>query len=271
MLDQGATIKHQRATGRADVAVSHRRGASRLDRLYQSGSAKAMLPRVHGDVPEVVFLNTAGGLTGGDELGYRLEVGRGASAVATTQAAERVYDCAGTAARVIADFAVAAGGRLDWLPQETILYGGAALDRTTRIDLAGDGACVALEVLVLGRQAMGERITRVAVTDRREIRRNGRPVLVEPLQLDATGLAPRAALLRGAQAVASLALVAPGAEDAAGALDDLNVEGVEAGASGWDGRLTLRAFAAESMPLHRYLVAVLQRVRNRRAPLVWQP
>lgn len=270
MLDQGAMTGHQRVAGRAEVTLRRNGGATTLDRLYQSGSAKAMLPRVHGREPEIVFLNTAGGLTGGDVLDYGAEVGAHASAVATTQTAERVYDCAGATARVSADFRVGAGGRLDWLPQETILYDGAVLDRRTRIDLSGDAACLSLEILVLGRQAMGERVRRLELGDRREIRRGGRPVLLDPLRLTSRCLGQRPALLRGATAVASLAWVARGAEDAAAALADIAVEGVEAGVSGWDGRLTLRAFAGDAMPLRRCMVAVLDRIRRRPAPRVWQ-
>jgi urease accessory protein len=57
--------------GRA--AVSFGAGA-RLKDLAQAGSAKAMMPRMHGRAPEVVFLNTAGGLTGGDRLDYAVDL-----------------------------------------------------------------------------------------------------------------------------------------------------------------------------------------------------
>ena len=56
----------QRMHGRAEVGFAAGPRGQRLTRLFQQGSAKAMLPRVHGAVTEVVFLNTAGGLTGGD-------------------------------------------------------------------------------------------------------------------------------------------------------------------------------------------------------------
>ena len=41
------------------------------------------MPHV-GAVPEIVFLNTSGGLTGGDRLSYRVDLGDGCRAVATT-------------------------------------------------------------------------------------------------------------------------------------------------------------------------------------------
>jgi urease accessory protein len=49
-----------------------------------------MMPRMHGRAPEVVFLNTAGGLTGGDRLDYAVDLA-GGHVVATTQTAERAY------------------------------------------------------------------------------------------------------------------------------------------------------------------------------------
>src|SRR6056297_3388705 len=60
-------LRQQRVAGRAAVALGV---GARLERLAQAGSAKAMMPRMHGRAPEVVFLNTAGGLTGGDRLDY---------------------------------------------------------------------------------------------------------------------------------------------------------------------------------------------------------
>ncbi len=270
MLDQGAITVHQRVVGRAEVSVRRKREATVLDRLFQSGSAKAMLPRVHDATPEVVFLNTAGGLTGGDVLDYRLDVGAGAAAVATTQTAERVYDCAGGVARVGAEFRVGSGGRLDWLPQETIFYDGAALQRLTRVILTKDAECLALEVLAFGRQAMGERVRALNLADRREIWRDGRPVALDPLRLSSAHLVDRPGLLRGAKAMASLAFVGRGAEDAARVIAAVAVDGVEAGTSGWDGRLTLRAFAGDTMPLRRYVVAVLAQLRRRPPPRVWQ-
>ena len=86
MLDQGLTTGHQRTAGRAEAARSLRSGRTRLDRLHRSGAAKGMLTRVHAADPEVMFLNTAGGPTGGDHLRYGVGIGPGARAVATLRA-----------------------------------------------------------------------------------------------------------------------------------------------------------------------------------------
>jgi urease accessory protein len=185
----------------------------RLTGLRQQGSAKAMLPHV-GAHPEVVFLNTSGGLAGGDRLSYALDLGSGVAATATTQTAERAYRSPdGSTARVRVDLHVGADGWVDWLPQETILFEASRLDRNTRIDLAAGAGCLMLESVVLGRAAMGETLTRVALTDRREIWQAGRPVMLEPLRLTDATLGTGAAGLAGMRAFATLAMVGQGAGD----------------------------------------------------------
>ena len=273
----------QRARGRAAVALSASAGRTRLQGLRQEGCAKAFLPRVTG-VPEVVFLNTAGGLTGGDRLDYALALAPGGAATATTQTAERAYAASEGAvpAELGVTIEVGAGATLDWLPQETILFDRAALRRTTEIALHGDASLLTCEALVLGRAAMGEAVTRLALSDLRRITRDGRPVIVEPVQIGDAVLAGRAAPagLAGARALATLALVAPGAEDAAGPLRDLSwPEGVRAAVSGWDGRCVVRFMAGDGWPLRLALAAALRHLRGQGGgrgdvdgalPRVWQ-
>ena len=47
----GSLVQLQRARGRAEVAVSLREGRVRLDRLYQEGCGKAILPRAPATCP----------------------------------------------------------------------------------------------------------------------------------------------------------------------------------------------------------------------------
>ena len=261
----------QRSHGRADVALSHRGGATRLDRLHQSGSAKAMLPNVHGACTELVFLNTSGGLTGGDGLSYGLSLGQGASAIATTQTAERAYASAGGAARVEVRLHLGAGAALDWLPQETIVFDRAALTRRTTVDMAADAGLLLLEMLVLGRAAMGEQVRTLDLYDRREVRRGGRLVLLDPVRLTSDSLGGQQALLGPHRAIANLVLVSPQAERM---LDPVRARlaeltGVEAGASAWDGKMAVRLLAADGYALRQRVVAVLAAL-GRAVPRVWQ-
>ena len=252
----------QRSCGR--VAASF--VAGRLHRLRQEGSAKAIaLPG-----PELVVLNTSGGLTGGDRLTIDLDTGDGAHITATTQTAERIYRAAEGQAAITITARVGQGSRLDWLPQETILFQGSAARRNTTIDLAADAACLTCETLVLGRAAMGETVRTLSLHDTRCITRAGRPVHLDPFVLDSARLGAPAGPAE-ARALCTLILVARGAEDALGpARATLTEPGVNAAASGWDGRLVLRLMAADAFPLRRQLVRLLATLRAAPLPRVWQ-
>ncbi|WP_417247910.1 urease accessory protein UreD [Celeribacter sp.] len=260
----------QRVKGRAHVVV----GPNGLRDLAQSGSAKAMLPRVHSATPEVVFLNTSGGLTGGDVLDYTLEAEDGAALTGASQTAERAYAATVDAlpASVSIRLKAGRGATLNWLPQETILFEGAALERTTCADLAADARFLFVETVVLGRAAMGESLHRLTFRDRREVRRGGRLDYLEPLEINASTLATRdnAVTLAGARAVATIGLFDQGAEDLAEALRDVTQEGVTAGVSGWNGKLVIRAMAADGYPLRRYVAQTIEKLTRGPLPRVWQ-
>jgi urease accessory protein len=260
---------HQRASGSAHVVLSAASGGTRLVRLAQAGSAKAMLPRIHAGSPEVVFLNTSGGLTGGDRLAFALDLGAGAQAVGTMQTAERAYRAGAGRAGVRVTLTAGEGARLHWLPQETILYDGTALDRLTRLDMAKGAEAVIAEMIVLGRAAMGETVARLSMTDRREVWSGAHPLWIDRVAMTDAALAARPALLNGARAFATVTLIGQGAEDAltpvrAALGDDGHV-------SAWDGKCIARLAAADAFPLKRAVARVLGAMR-RGAPLprVWQ-
>nr|WP_242679563.1 urease accessory protein UreD [Paracoccus nototheniae] len=259
----------QRSHGAAHVVM----GPRGLIDLAQAGSAKAMLPRMTAGLPEIVFLNTSGGLASGDRLAFAVDLRAGTRALATTQTAERAYRATAAAAQARVTLTVGAGGWLDWLPQETILFDGARLDRETRIDLAPDAGCLLLEMLVLGRLAMGERPARLHLRDRRIVRRDGRVIHHDAFALDDATL-PRLdgpALLGGAPALATLALIAPDAPDRLAATRAvLDEPGVTGAASAPPGRLVIRLLAANGWPLRRQVNRLLSVLRPDPLPRIWQ-
>jgi len=271
MLDTAPTVL-QRARGRAAVSLAFSGGRTRLQTLHQSGSAKAFLPKVHSATPEVVFLNTAGGLTGGDRMAFSAVLAPGARATLTTQTAERAYASSGGAARLTVDLAAGAGAELHWLPQETILFDGAALDRTTTVRLEGAARLLMIETVVMGRAAMGETLARLDFADTRRVTRDGVPLMIEPLRVTDRVLARRSvATLGAARAFSTVVLAGQGAEDALNPVRTLLPEpGTEAAASAWDGRLVVRAMAEDGWPLRRLMARVLSHLRGGPLPRVWQ-
>ncbi|MEM1313216.1 MAG: urease accessory protein UreD [Pseudomonadota bacterium] len=263
-----------RAEGEAGAVM----GARGLIGLRQQGSAKCFLPRTHAEAT-AVFLNTAGGLTGGDRFRWRAEARDGARLTATTQAAERVYRAQpGETAQVTARLRLGAGARLDWLPQETILFDGGALDRRLEIEMEEDARLLAVEPLVLGRAAMGETVRDARFRDAWRLRRvdgagRGRLVWADGLRLigDAAEIAAARATFAGARAAATLVYAAP---DAGDRLEGLRARLPEGGAargaaSAWDGLVCARLLAEDGFALRRALVPALEFLRGGGLPRVW--
>ncbi len=259
-------ISPQRSHGRAGLVMG---AGGRLADLHQSGCAKLFLPRGHAPMPEAVFVNTAGGLTGGDTLHSAVTLAPGATLACTTQAAERVYRSAGGAARVDAQLTLGAGASLAWLPQETILFDRSALERRVTVEMAEDAELVLAEMLTLGRAAMGEHAISAALTDGRVIRRGGR-LITHDVQRAALPLPADPALLGDATALATLILVAPDAEDRAAPLRAaLNADGVAAAVSAWEGRLMARLLSPAPHRLRAVLARGLATLRGAGLPRAW--
>ncbi len=263
---------HQRSAGVASAAFTRAGDRTRISDLRQEGSAKAIvLQDQANNAAEVVFLNTSGGLTGGDRLSYALQLGPGIEMTATTQTAERVYRSLGSHAQIDVMLDVAAGAHLDWIPQETILFDRAAACRRTQIHLARDATCLMVETLVLGRAAMGEVLHELAFRDMREITRDGQPVHLEAVMFDPARLRTGAAGLDGARVIATIVLVAPNAADKLGVIRDvLDCPQTQAGASALEGRLVIRLMAADAWPLRMQLCRILGVLREKPMPRVWQ-
>ena len=262
----------QRADGAASASFALRQGGTRLARLHQRGSAKIRLPKVPaGEPPNAVVINTAGGLTGGDRMRIGVSVAEGCRAIVTTQAAERVYRSAGGAASVETRIDVGPGARIDWLPQETILFDGSALARRLDVALEPGARLLACESLVFGRAAMGETMRAFSLHERWRIRRGGRLVFADDLRFgnaDA-GLLAEPAVLGGAGAMATILLVD---DDAERFLDPVREAiGDHGGASAWDGRILARLVAADGMALRAVLLPALAALLDGAAlPQAWR-
>jgi urease accessory protein len=182
-------------------------GTSRLSDLEQRDPLKLLFPApLEEPQPVVVLVNTGGGVVGGDELQTAIDVGPGASALVVGQAAEKIYRSWGPAANVANRLTVGAGGRLEWFPQETILFDQARLARRLTVDLAASAQFLGGEIVVFGRRARGETMTGGALADRWQIRRDGRLQWADALIADPIddALLDRPALFGGARAVATL-------------------------------------------------------------------
>ena len=264
----------QRAAGLAQLGCASADGRTRLRRLYQDGSAKIRLPAVLADPLEAVLINTAGGLTGGDRIGWDVDVGTEASASITTQACEKVYRAASDHAQVRVKLSVGENGRIAWLPQETIVFDRSAFARTLDVELAAGAEALLLEATVFGRLAMGEQAAHGHFHDRWRVRRDGALIHAEDFRIGPAIAAAlgRPAVAGGAIAVATLLMVSPQAEALLEPARD--IIGAEGDASAWSvkqsGKLLARLFAEDGYQLRKRLVPLVELLNGRAGlPKLW--
>ncbi|MGN6551937.1 MAG: urease accessory protein UreD [Pararhizobium sp.] len=272
-----AAPRMQRARGEGRVSSKREGGRTRLDRLYQEGCAKIRMPRVlTGDALEAVLINSSGGLTGGDRLAWTVTAGTGTSTVVTTQASEKIYRSAGGAADVSVKLVVGVGARLAWLPQETILFEGAALSRSLDVALAPDASALIVEPTLFGRLAMGERLRRASFVDRWRVWCDSRLVHAEHQRFGPWIGAEieRTAVLGGASAMATLLWLHRDAEEHVERIRA--VAGPVAGVSGWRvsgspmGKVLVRLVAEDGYLLRKRLVPVIKMLNGQAGlPRAW--
>src|SRR6266576_581964 len=117
-----ATFAANRAQGAGKFGLRFKDGATRRDALHESGSLRVRFPSPESAGLSGVFVNTAGGVAGGDRFDVDIAAGEGTRLTLTTAAAEKVYRAEGLPAQLNIALKVAAGAHLAWLPQETILF-----------------------------------------------------------------------------------------------------------------------------------------------------
>lgn len=251
------------------LSAKCRDGEPAIDRFRTSGATKVAFPRCTNAV-EAVTLNTSGGLTGGDRFDASAAAGPDSHLILTTQAAERAYRSQSGAARVRTRLAAAEGATLHWLPQELIVFDGASLDRRLDVEVADGTEAVLVEPVVFGRRAMGETVISGVFRDRITLRREGKLIYWDHIDLAGriSAQLDRPAVAQGMTALASTIYFGPRAE----ALLPIVRRALPAtgGASlVCPSLLIIRVLAEDSFLLRQTLVPVVERLTNTTLPKSW--
>jgi urease accessory protein len=267
-----------RLRARGDARASFARVGERTEpaRAFETGGLRLRFPRAIAGC-EAVLINTGGGMAGGDRAAIQFVVGAGAEVLFTTQSAEKIYRSEGETSQIEARVEIGPAARLEWLPQETILFEGARFSRRLEVELAADASLFLVEAIIFGRIAMGEHNIDAYLRDSWRIRREGRLLFAEELRLDHAGaVLDRLAVGGGARAIATILFMAPGAQahldNIRATLDSVCDPGearLEAGATALDGLVLARLASPSPARLRDALVEVMMALRGRAAPRVW--
>src|ERR1700692_2844781 len=266
-----AIFAANRAQGAVTFDVHQVEGVTRRRQLHESGSLRVRFPSPEAEGLSAVFVNTAGGVAGGDRFDIDIATGEGSRLAVTTAAAEKIYRAAGPAARLTIARKAEARSHLAWLPQETILFDRARVQRRIDIDLAESASLLLCEIVVFGRAAMGERMLHGEFVDRWRLRRGGRLVFAENIRLDGDigKKLESPAVAKGGAAIGT-ALIVPGDEALVARLRELSESfGGEVGISSWNGFAMARFCAQDAARLRADMMAVLGRASGSALPRLW--
>ena len=268
-MDGSDCVQLQRATGYLSFQVCQ----NFVSRMYQSGSAKLMLPKTYSDMMEAVILNTSGGMTDGDIFNIDVKA-KECPLVMTTQTAERVYRSGGKKpAKVKINLSVSNTADLHWLPQETILFNDSKFERTLTVNLSSCSNFLGAETIVLGREAMGENICDCELIDNWRVFLDGNLFHAESLRLsnEVNKIITTPAGCNGARLLSTILYVGHNVDKVADRVANLiKQSSSDCAASSWKNRLVIRLLSAHSASARKDIERLLLTIRQQPLPRVWQ-
>src|ERR1700710_1947326 len=95
-----ATFAANRARGSVTFDVHQVEGATRRRDLHESGSLRVRFPSPEAEGLSAVFVNTAGGIAGGDRFDIDIAAGEGSGLGVAAAGGGRVYRAQGPAAQL---------------------------------------------------------------------------------------------------------------------------------------------------------------------------
>lgn len=167
--------------GRLDLVYARRGDETILTRREHFGPLRVQKP-FYPEGPAVchtLLLHPPSGIAGGDNLVISASVEGNAHALLTTPGAGKWYRSAGPWASQQITLDIGAGGVLEWLPQENIIFNGAMANMQTKVKLGVGASFLGWEVLCFGRRASGETFDTGALHMSNRIEYGGKPIWLE--------------------------------------------------------------------------------------------
>ncbi len=243
-----------------DLGFAHQHGKTVLAQRQHLGPLTVQRPFYpEGDVCHVYVLHPPGGVVAGDCLVININAASHSAALVTTPAAAKFYRSEGKQARQNVTLTVAAGASLEWLPQETIIYEGAQVASTMRLELATGARFIGWEVLALGRPAAQEGFTSGKIGMNWHIFRAGELIYRERLLIDAEAFAANWGL--NGQSACGTMFVYPANALQLAAVQQLIADSAERGVTLVDDLLICRALDSRADRLRDFFQEVWRLLR----------
>ena len=262
--------KLEKSKGKLEVKIKN----NELLKLFQQGSLKALLPNFHENLQQLMMINTAGGITSGDEFDSRIDLDNSNICV-STQAAEKIYSGFGDPAKVDININISNKGNLFWLPKELILFNNCNLKRKFNINLSKDSNLFLCESIVFGRTSMNEILNSGFFLDLWKIYYDKKLVHTEALNTDGFNkeLLKSQSILNSNCAISTIILVGKKFLDVGDKLSKFMTKdnNTTSEYSTWDEKLIIRCISKDSYNLKFAINKILSYFfENSQIPKIWK-
>jgi urease accessory protein len=163
-------------------AVRGSGGGTVLTHVQAASPLRLFTPRVSDRAAWVVTSTLGGGIVGGDHIHLSVEVGDAAHLWLTTQASTKIYRSPRPALQTL-DADVAREGLLVSWPDPNVAFEGAMFEQRQRYRLQDRATLVAVDCVLSGREARGERWAFDRYASRIEVERDGSPIFLDAVRL----------------------------------------------------------------------------------------
>jgi urease accessory protein len=169
-------LRYENVDGRSVLTQRQHRGPLLVQKaFYPEGDA----------VCHSIIVHPPGGIVAGDRLSINAAIEANAHALITTPGATKWYRSEGALAEQHVTLRLAPGARLEWLPQEAMVYNSARARQSVAIDLAEDARYLGWDILMFGRIASNERFAIGRYEQALSVTKMGVPLWLERGHVDA--------------------------------------------------------------------------------------
>ena len=259
--------KLERSHGTLDIVYKN----NKLKKIYQSGCSKILIPNSYNENNELVFINTAGGITCDDTIKVKLNLADSNISL-STQAAEKIYAGIGNEARIDIDISVK-NSNLYWLPKELILFNRSKLKRRINVHLNSSSNVFFCETSIFGRKAMSEQIQKISYSDIWNIFINSKMKHVESINMSNNIMnnLNNKFTLKNHAAISTILVFGPLVESIKNDLNKIieTIDNVNCELSMWDNKLIVRSIANDNYELKKTLNFILENIIYDKLPKSW--
>ncbi len=169
--------------GRLSLDFERSGGKTVIARRRHQGPLLVQRPFYEPDgTCQVYLIHPPGGVVGGDALTLSFDARGGARALITTPGATKLYRSASQTSEICNEISSSDGGTFEWLPQETIVFGGVLARAATSVRLDATSHFIGWDITCLGQDNLG--LAHGQLAQRWQLERSGRLLWSERMQLE---------------------------------------------------------------------------------------